>query len=121
MPEHIVTITRTGNNQIIIQPVRLSVPYQANIPPQTLVWQAVGGPKITGITILNGDGSITTPVKVSDTRWEATDTNGNTSGSPKVYTYAIAIDPEIVNESKPPGGAEEWEKGPGLRGDSREP
>ena len=97
---HTVNVNRAGD-QITIAPTKLRVPYVSGEPQQTLTWRATGC-KILNVQILDGNGSVRPPKKVTDQEWQATDINRNRSGSPEETRYSITIDPEIMNDPEPP-------------------
>jgi hypothetical protein len=105
-----VTITFTPNNpqqHFVCNPDPVPVPYGNN---QVVTWNLNGpaGSAFTQSGISFKNTSPGTLLRVSDTQYQLTDNNGNTSGSDVDYPYTVSVDyagsqydfdPEVANES----------------------
>ncbi|HEX7705287.1 MAG TPA: hypothetical protein VF701_02415 [Thermoanaerobaculia bacterium] len=110
MPPVTVTFTPSNpQNKIVCNPNTVPVPYGNN---QTVTWNLVGpsGAKFATDGIYFKDASPGTLQRLSDTSFQLTDNNANTTGSPIDYPYGIKIeynnqpyemDPQVENETRP--------------------
>lgn len=110
----VVTITfapnAPGPQQIQCNPDPVPVPY-GNAQTVTFNLSGPSGAAFSGTDgIYFKDASPGTLVRVSDTQYQLTDDNGNTTGQPVEYPYGINIsyggsqyskDPEVENDTRP--------------------